>query len=421
MSAINAGHILHLAGNNVIDRIQSAGLGDVRLPTETIREVGNRNVVDKIVTEPDFTFTLEGLNTSPEIMAWLTGADGATGLASGEFPGAGDPDGTEYNWLDCGFVNVPSPWKDPATGSAGVVEAGHLIPGYYPTRIQYRFGTKDNAGQTVELAGGSYYYGEFAPVEERFVAGASQADYESADVTVKHRKGGSAGTTFRNVFGVLVDGDLQTEDVDYKVTGGNGAKAKVTFLEGKVPDEGAIVKLCYFTSAKKAFPDSVHASTVVVPAAVRGRNIVVELTPVGKEAAKRFAGLQSAELEATLEGEISRELGTEDITSRTVTGSDCKGTLTVRSKNKDAFFEMLEDITGVDRSEVFGWLNENSCLLDIKIQNPKNPAEILKTLRVKDAIFQVPGTPAKVNSPTDFSVGFESQDGNFSEFKGEPS
>lgn len=417
--SINAGSILHLAGNNVIDRIQSAGLGDVRLPTETIREVGNREVVDKITTEPDFTFTLESLNVSTELMAFLTGAKGGTEQASGAFPGSSDPDGTEYNWLDCGFVNIPSPWKNPATGSAGVIEAGHLVPGYYPTRLQYRFGTTDNAQQTVELAGGSYFYGEFAPVEDEFTTEAAQKEFETGDVTVKYRKGGSTGTTFRNVFGVLVDGQLMTEEIDYKVTGGSGSKAKVIFLEGHEPDTGAIVKVCYFTSAKKEFPQSVHASTVVVPAAVRGRNIVVEITPVGSEAAKRLGGIQTLELEATLEGEVERELGTEDIVSRTVTGSDCKGTVTVRAKSKDAFFQMLEDITGVDRSEVYGWFNENSCRLDILIQNPKDPAEILKTIRVEDAIFQVPGTPAKVNSPTDFSVGFESKDGTFSEFKGE--
>jgi hypothetical protein len=81
-------------------------------------------------------------------------------------PGAADPDGTAYNWADCGFVNVPSPWKDPPTGSAGVVEAGPPRPGYYPTRIRYRFGVTDNATQTVELSGGSFYYADGAPVEQ---------------------------------------------------------------------------------------------------------------------------------------------------------------------------------------------------------------------------------------------------------------
>jgi hypothetical protein len=63
--SVHAGDILHVGGNNVIDRIQSAGLGDVNLPIETIREVGNREVVDKVTGEPDFTFTLESSTPPP--------------------------------------------------------------------------------------------------------------------------------------------------------------------------------------------------------------------------------------------------------------------------------------------------------------------------------------------------------------------
>src|SRR3954454_4721332 len=165
--SIRAGSILYLSGNNVIDRIQQAGLGKVNLPMETIREVGNREVVDKVPQEPDFTFSMQSLDVSTDIMAWLTGA-APGGSASAAAPGASDPEGTQYDWLDCQMVNVPSPWKDPTTGSAGVIEAGHLVPGYYPTKITYNFGVTDNAQQTVELAGGSYYYGEGTPKEQQF-------------------------------------------------------------------------------------------------------------------------------------------------------------------------------------------------------------------------------------------------------------
>lgn len=411
--SIHAGSILHLAGQNVIDRIQSAGLGDVRLPVETIREVGNREVVDKVPGEPDFNFTLESLNVSHELMAWLTGA-GGTGEASGSFPGSGAAVGTEYDWLDCGFVNVPSPWKDPSTGSAGVVEAGHLIPGYYATRLQYRFGTTDNAQQTVELAGGSFFYGEYAPVEEEQYGDGATDAFVTSDPAVRYRKGGVDGTTFRSVFGVLIDGELQTEGIDYTVTGGNETVATITFVSDSIPAAGAVVKFCYFTTATKDYPQSVHASVVVVPGAVRGRNIQVNV------AGTRIGGVQTFELEATIEGEVERELGTEDIVGRSVTGTDCNGTITIRAKDKDAFFALLNDITGVSRDEVFGWFNQNTVQLDVKIENPKNPGEIIKTIRVESAIIQPPGTPARVNTPTDFAFGFESQNGTFKEIVGDP-
>lgn len=412
--SVHAGEILHLGGNNVIDRIQSAGLGDVRLPMETIREVGNREVVDKVPGEPDFTFTLESLDVSTDLMAWLTGRPEGASAASGSAPGAEDPTGTEYDWLDCVFVNVPSPWKDPDTKSEGVVEAGHLIPGYYPTRLRYRFGVTDNATQEVELAGGSFYYSEHAPVEQFETGDGLTDEFATDDPAIRYRRGGKDGTDFRAVFGVLVNGQLQTEDVDYTVTGGAadpGSVATVTFTDP--PENEADIRFCYFTSAARAFPQSVHASVIVKPGAVRGRNIRVEID------GQRVGGIQTAEMEATVEGEVERELGTEDIVGRSVTGTDCTGTLTIRSKDRDAFFDTLEDITGVSRSEVYGWFNDNTVDLKIRIENPRNPGEILKTIRIEDAKFQPPGTPARVNTPTDFAFNFESNTGTFVEIKGE--
>src|SRR5215210_1501523 len=130
--SVHAGTILHVGGNNVIDRIQSAGL-DGQVPIETIREVGNRLVVDKIPGEPDFTFTMESLDVSTDLMAFLTGKVGAVGEPAGA-PGAADPAGTRYRWEDTRPINIASPWKDPNSGAAGNIIAGHLIPSYYPTR-----------------------------------------------------------------------------------------------------------------------------------------------------------------------------------------------------------------------------------------------------------------------------------------------
>lgn len=408
--SVHAGSILHVGGRNVIDRIQSAGLGDVRLPIETIREVGNREVVDKVVGEPDFTFTMESLDTGTDVMAFLTGAIGA-GTGSAQAPGAADAKGTEYDWLDCQFVNILSPWKDPTTGSAGTIEAGHLIPGYYPTRMTQRYGVTDNAQFTVELAGGSFYYAKGTPVEDFFTGDGSTDEFETAEVTIKYRKGGSGGSTFKQVFGVLVDGELQTEGVDYEVSGGSGSKAVVEFTDA--PDNGADIRVAYFTTAAHSFPQTVHASSVVKPGAVRGKNIRIEIDGT------RVGGGQTFELEATVEGEVERELGNEEIVGRVVNGTNVNGTFTVRAKDADAFFALMKRITGVEEDEVYGWFNDNTVELVVKIENPKNPGEIIKSIRIADAKFQPPGTPARVNSPTDFSVGWESVNGTFKERKGE--
>lgn len=411
--SVHAGSILTVGGNNVIDRIQSAGLGDVRLPIETIREVGNREVVDKVPGEPDFTFTMESLNTGVELMAFLTGGWGsATAAASANAPGSADPVGTEYDWLDCSFVNIASPWKDPTTGSAGTIEAGHLVPGYYPTRLRYRFGVTDNATQEVELAGGSFFYAKYAPIEQREAGNGVTTAFVTDDNTIIYRKGGAGGTILRNVFGVIVDDALFSEGVDYTVTGGNGSPATITFTTA--PANGADIRFCYFTDAAQAYPQTVHASVLVTPGAVRGRNIHVFIDSA------KVGGIQTAELEATVDGEVERELGTEEVIGRVINGTDCTGTLTIRSRDADAFFDVLEDITGVAQSEVYGWFNENTVDLRIVIENPKNPGTALKTLKIADAKFQPPGTPARVNAATDFAVQFESTSGTFQEVKGDP-
>jgi hypothetical protein len=381
--SVHAGNILHVGGNNVIDRIQSAGLGDVRVPTEVIREVGNTEVVDKVPGDADFTFTLSSFDVSTELEAFLQGQIG--GIGSAAAPGATDPDGTVYDWSHCQFVNIPSPWKSPSTGSAGVVEAGHLVPGYYPTRIRYNFGVADNATQEVELAGGSYYYAAGAPVEQVETGNGSTTAFTTDDQAIPYRRGGAQGTTFKSVFGVLVNGELSIEGVDYTQSPTNSASpgtATVTF------------------------------TTAPANAAVIRRNICVFIN------GSKVGGVQAFELEATVEGDVVREFCNEDIIGREINGRDCTGTLTVRAKDKNAFIALLSEITGVAATEVFGYLNQHDVQLEVQIQNPKDPAQVLKTLYVDDAIFGVPGTPAQVNAPVDFALQYESRSGTYDAIKG---
>jgi hypothetical protein len=409
--SVHAGNILHVGGNNVIDRIQSAGLGDVRVPTEVIREVGNTEVVDKIPGDADFTFTLSSFDVSTEIEAFLQGRIGGAGSAAA--PGATDPDGTVYDWARCQFVNIPSPWKDPTTGSAGVVEAGHLVPGYYPTRIRYNFGVTDSATQEVELAGGAFYYAAGAPVEQVEAGDGATTDFATDDPAIPHRRGGADGTTFKSVFGVIVNGNLAIEGVDYTQSPSNTAAPGVaTVAFTTAPATGAQIRFAYFTTAARSYPQSVHASTLVKPGAVRGRNVCVLINDT------KVGGTQSFELEATVDGAVVREFCNEEIIGREVNGRDCTGTLTVRAKDRPAFIALLSQITGVAADEVFGYLNQHAVPLEVRIQNPKNPAQILKTLYVDDAIFGVPGTPAQVNAPVDFAVHWESRSGTYDAIKG---
>jgi hypothetical protein len=418
--SIKAGSILTVAGRNVVDRLQSVGLGDARIPIETIREVGNDLVVDKVPGEADFTFTMEGLDTTVELMALAHGKIGTGTDPAAGYAGAADADGTEYRWEDCVPFNVVSPWKRNTGAAGGNISAGLLIPGYYPTRISYRFGVTDNAGQTLELGGGAYYYAEKAPVEEVAAGDGVQVAFATSEAARALRLGGAGGTTFQRVFGVLVNGVPQIKGVDYTesiVAADVGQEAIATLTFAVAPANLAQVRFVYFTAVAKAYPQAVNADAVVKPGAVRGRNIVILIGERGVDQV-RFHGVQSTELTGTYESEVEREMGNPDPTGRSVNGVDTTGNVVTRPKDKDAFFDALSRVTGVARTEVFGYFNDNTVPLEIQIQNPKNPGQILKTLYVEDAKFQPPGTPARANTATDFTFQFDSNSGSFSEFKG---
>lgn len=416
--SIRAGSIVTVAGRNVVDRLQSAGLGNVNVPMETVREVGNDLVVDKIATEPDFTFTMESWDVTTDLMAFLHGQIG--NQAANLPPGNADPAGTEYRWEDCQYVNITSPWKSDTGAAGGHIGAGLIIPGYYPTRLRYSFGVTDNATQQVDLAGGSFYYAETPPVEETAAGDGVLTDFATSEAARALRLGGPGGTTFKRVFGVIVNGVLQVEGDDYTeaVPGGTlaGAPAITTIHFATAPANGAQIRFVYFTEVAKALPQAVNADTTIKPGAVRGRNIVVVIDRDGANV--RLPGIQTFELEATVDTTVERELGNSEITGRSVNGTDVTGTVTVRPRDISSFFTLLNRVTGRNTDEVFDYFNQEIVPVDIEIQDPKNPGNILKTIYVADGQFQPPGTPARVNSPTDFALQFSSVDGTFSEFKG---
>lgn len=415
--AIQAGTILHVGGNNIIDRIQSAGLGNAKVPVEVVREVGNLDIVDKVPTEPSFTFTLQSFDVSTSLEAWLTGKVG-DGTPTGG-PGATDPAGTAYpiDGVHCQFVNITSPWRDPLS-SAGTIQAGHIIPGFYPTGIDYKFGVTSNAEESVTLDGASYYYNGNAPVEHYSTGDGSTVTFTTPDNAVPYREGGVGGTVFRSIFGVIVNGVLQTKDVDYTTTPTNTATpgaASITF--GTAPAVAAVIKYCYFTTAVRNFPTSLNASTVVKPAAVRGRNICVYLGSGG--AAQQIGSVQSANLQYKVTGQVERELCSFEVVGYTVLGTDVTGDFVVRARDSSTFLNLVAKVTGVNVAEVQGWLNTNPVPLSIKIQNPKNTGQILKSFYVSDAIFDTPDTQTKVNTPVDFTFTFQSKTGTFKVFKGD--
>lgn len=413
--SVHAGQILHIGGLNLLDRIQSAGLGTVKVPVDTVREVGNPLVVDKVPTEPEFTFSLQSYDVTAELEAFLTGKVG-TAITGGAGPGASDPDGTEYKWSKGQFVNILSPWKA-SLASGGSIAAGHLIPSFFPTKLSYRFGVKQAAEQTVDLVGGAFYYAEGTPIEDFHTGNGSTTAYPTVEPAIPYRIGGSGGSSFTAALGVIVDGVQAVYGVDYTDDAVDASTGTRTITFTTAPRSGADIRIAYFSATPHAYPDTDHADLSVKPAEVRGRHICVYLGSGGSR--QRLGAVQTVQVDASTEYQLERELCNTESVGITINGYDCTGNLVARSKDRAQFFQVLSKVTGVDvANEVVGWLNVNAVPMTVQILNPKNPGQVLKTIYIPDAIFSIPGTPAKVNTPTDFQFDFESQNGDFSVFKG---
>lgn len=418
---VKAGSIVTVAGHTVIQRLQTQGLTNAKIPINTVREIGNDQVVDKVPQEPDFTFSMESFAVDNSIEAILHG-EVSTGPNANQGAGQSDAVGTEYPWASTEQINVISPWKDPQSYSSGTVIAGHILPGYFPQKLSYKFGVTEDAAITAELRGGSFYYGAFAPTEDVFVGAAGTQVYATAEPAVRFRIGGVQGTTFRSALGVLVNGASMVEGEDYTATGGGEAAAAsvvtITFTGYTVKANDAI-RVAYFTTNAHSYPDTVKESSLALPGAVRGRNICLSVASGGAGTWQRMFGVQTVTLDASFTIAPERELCNDQLTGFTVNGTDCTGAVTLHAKSVSSFFNFLKQITGLDTTqEVVGFLNLNPLRMKIEIQDPKNPGTILKTLYVADAVFDIPATPVRVNAVVDFPFSYESLSGTYSAFKG---
>jgi hypothetical protein len=205
---------------------------------------------------------------------------------------------------------------------------------------------------------------------------------------------------------VIVDGVLQTRasttrrDADATL----GANARVATSRSRPRRRTARIRFVLLHDAAKSTRRRVHASTIVKPAAVRGRNICVFLGSGGSR--QKVGSVQAFELEATVDGEIEREFCNEEIVGRTINGRDCTGTLTSCAEERGRLPGAALEGHRRPGGEVYRLAEHHAIPLEVQIQNPKNPAQILKTLYVDDAIFQPPARRrASTRPPTSRSAG----------------
>lgn len=280
--AIKAGQILHVANQFVVDRIQTAGPGDLNIPQEKVYELGNYQSVGIVRDVPDLSFNLECLDVDTEVEALLVGRTDPFG----------DPTGTKYELGKTKPIDITSPWKTPYGDFAAV--NGVAMPNLALESASYRYGLQENAGETFTLSGDSIYYIPGTPWQDVQIGdGVETAFTFDHGPALLYKEGGKeiyalsvsvngerlnqisraelADATTLGDTTVYADSAVAGEGIEFPVAPANGAKISIVYGSA----EDATYTQTGVTPYGSGTGNLVHQSVAVKPAAIRGKDIDV--------------------------------------------------------------------------------------------------------------------------------------------------
>jgi hypothetical protein len=392
--AIKAGNIVHVGNETVvIDRIQTAGPGNLNIPTEKIYELGNYQSVATIRDVPDLTFTMDSYDVSTEIEEMLTGGNPATGI----------------DLATCVPIDIASQFKPGiAAASPYQVISSVALPFLYMESVSYRFGLRDNAQQSVSLRGDSIFYNPGATYVQT-VAGTNAANQNVATAYAAYEYTGDGST--RRVLSVTVEGKRLTKGTDYTEAYGtvtNGAAiSTITILEA-VPTTSDI-RIVYSSPQAKSYLQAVHEDATVKPAAVRGKDI--EIYVGGYTSGDLWGSVQSVNVDWRVNLEKDEEFGNYYAVSQDFDVPEVNGSIDIKPKDPAELLTKIRQAAGeTDQYAVLGAQSSTPLELNVLIKDPET-GDPLKRLHVPDARFTVPGYSGRVQNKLTVTMNFESDAG----------
>jgi hypothetical protein len=371
--AIKAGQILHVMNQFVIDRIQTAGPGDLNIPQEKIYELGNYQSVAVVRDVPDLSFNLECLDVDTEVEALLTGSTDPYADASG----------TAYELVNARPIDIISPWKTPY-GDFEAVQ-GVAIPALALESASYRYGLQDNAGETFTLNGDSIYYVPGTPWQDIAVGDGTTVEFDFEHPNALTYTEG--GVTFYALC-VSVDGVRYTQvdnaDLAANVAAGNTlVYAPQTVAADGIefavaPETGAVVSIVYGSDDPATYGQTgqdpwgtsgnahlVHQTVSVKPAAIRGKDIDVYFSTV----VPRGSHITNKELTsnvATLTTSTAHGLVVGDVVVVTGVDATFNGTYTVTVVGSSTTFSYAKTAANVASTAVAGTSALASAALEVR-------------------------------------------------------
>jgi hypothetical protein len=400
--AIRAGQLLHTVDGFLIDRIQTAGAGNLNIPQEKIEELGNYQTVGLVRDTPDLSFDLESLDFTTEFEAILVGED-PTSLV----------DGDDIDYADCAPIDVVAPFKD--QGKVFTTVKGVIVPELVLESATYNFAVKSNATKRFTFRSDGIFYTQGTPYSQVFAAaGTGPYTYahtalpyvESAETryVVNARLVLTSGATQRLVFGV-----------DYTTT------STVLTLTAAAP-AGSSLEIVYGSATAASFLQSVHPLTSggggAKPAAARPKDIRVYVGPQGGSLT-RWLGVQTADVNWKITLDRDEELGNTQIVSSDYDVAEVTGTIAIRAASVSYLFDRIAQVTDTATSGVIaGALS--SVLLQVQIEIADTVSgDVIQTLYVPDARFEPPAIQGRVQQKIEAPFPWTSESGTLLVYKGE--
>lgn len=471
--AIKGGSIVHAGnGTTVIDRIQTGGPGQVNIPTEKIYELGNYKSVATVRDVPDLQFPIESYDVSTEFEEFVTGlatrltadavlVDGDNTLvsATAAFTSADVgkqvvvelADGSEFvttidTVTDGTTVELADPAPDAGTALALTVAVNGInlalvkpvdiasqfkagrdaaapfdvvgsiaCPFLYLEQMTYRFGLRDNATQSGTFRGDTIFYNPGAT----FVQTAVGTNTPGQTIITSNPAFQVAEGDERRVLSVTVGTERLNKGADYTETYGtvtDGAAITTVTLEEAVPT-GTPIRIVYASPTDLAYPQSVHPSATVKPAAVKGRDIEIYVggydpSDIAGSQVNKLTSVQQVQVDWRVQIEKDEEFGNYyavglDFETPTVSGS-----VDIKPRDPQELQALIRKTQGVtDEDAVLGTASSTPLPLDVVIKNPET-GRTIKRLHVPDARFTPPGLTGRVQQKTTVTLPMESDEGD---------
>jgi hypothetical protein len=445
--AIKGGQILHSAGNYVLDRIQSSGPGDLNIPEEKIYELGNYESIATIRDIPEISFDLESYDMTTEFEAILINKNPDT------FPHSDTvSDGTNGIQFDNHVpIDVISPFKS-RRNKYDIVK-GLAVPYLTLERASYRFGIRQNSMQSFTFRGDSIYYMPGVPYYKvvNYTGGAGLVgskialDYDPSKyddagqdvyavcVTLVNSVTGAYKRLYHN--SAMVGNDGYSDSF----SGGVGqvwVNSVSRYPQGTAEGQYNQMRIVYGSTEQLGVAlydpgtnglgnnpngNEIHEGVSVKPAAIRPKDIDVIVWPDvnGTPTEVRLTGVQSAEVNWSVQLEQDEEFGNRHYVAMDYDTPDVAGSIGIKSFDVADLWQKLSYVTGKPVTEIIGPDTSELIPMEIQINNPDDGGARLKTLYVPDARFQVPGMQGRVQTKLENTLTFTSDQGLLTVFNGE--